>query len=408
MADIRQMFINGSKVELPVWNGNPCYAVYWNGVCVWKNDEAVNYEFNTKWSITSSALTLEFPSVETTVNHKGKIRYNSTEYDYNSTEPVDIRFTTSGDKYVDIACNITELKDDLFNGRTNLLALELPVTVQTIGERAFRDCNRLTSVKVGVTYQGVIRLNDITEIKQYAFANCSMINTFLMNWTKVKIIGDYAFYKCFSRQTTVDLESVEEIGNWAFSYSNVSISPNLGLSKNLRYIGEGAFNGAIRIGTQSITIPNGVKNILRFTFSECDKLWSITFEDDGVETIGDYAFDNGINYDYNLKTINWGNSLKSIGKYAFGFRRGLTSIVFPDGLESIDDGAFTACHGLTYVEIPSSIKFISKWTFENCTELKKIVIHKNAGAIPDAPWSAGAYIPGTGTTDCEVIWVGEN
>lgn len=408
MADIRQMFINGSKVELPVWNGNPCYAVYWNGVCVWKNDETVNYEFNTRWSITSSALTLEFPSVETTVNHKGKIRYNSTEYDYNSTEPVDIRFTTSGDRYVDIACNITELKDDLFNGRTNLLELELPVTVQTIGERAFRDCNRLTSVKVGVTYQGVIRLNDITEIKQYAFANCSMINTFLMNWTKVKIIGDYAFYKCFSRQTTVDLESVEEIGNNAFDSSNIFISPNLGLSKNLRYIGEGAFWSAIRTGSQNIIIPNGVKNILANTFENCVGISSVTFEDNGVETIGDYAFYSNGYGESNLRTINWGNALKSIGDYAFYFRKGLTNIVFPDGLESIGVDAFSACWGLTYVEIPSSIKFISKWAFENCTELKKIVIHKNAGAIPDAPWSAGAYIPGTGTTDCEVIWVGEN
>lgn len=395
MADIRQMFINGSKVELPVWNGNPCYAVYWNGVCVWKNDEVIVYNFITTWNIPSSALSFTFPSVED-IGHDGKIHWYDDDnvYDYNSANNYPIQFkTASSTKQINVLCDITSIKDNCYENMTNLKSITIPDTIREIGEYAFYNCTNLNSM----TIRGV---ENITEIKPYTFHNCTSLQTITLPFEKLTRIGDYAFFNVASTWQR-DLSNVEYIGKSAFEYCRTN---NLTLGNKLTYIGESAFSGS-RI--QNLIIPNGVKNILAHTCFGCSQIISITFKDDGVEIIGESAFEVGGSADRNLISINWGNSLKTIGKRAFLFRYGLKNIIFPNGLETIEDSAFMNCDGLTYVEIPSSIKFISKWAFDNCTNLKRIVIHKNVDAIPDAPWGAGAYIGG-GKTDCEVEWVGEN
>ena len=54
------------------------------------------------------------------------------------------------------------------------------------------------------------------------------------------------------------------------------------------------------------------------------------------------------------ETITYGEVLynvTSIGSYAFGYCRGLTSITIPDGVTSIGDDAFLCCSGLTSIVV---------------------------------------------------------
>jgi hypothetical protein len=73
------------------------------------------------------------------------------------------------------------------------------------------------------------------------------------------------------------------------------------------------------------------------------------------------------------------NSVTSIGKFAFYYCRGLTSVTIPDSITSIGESAFYHCIGLTSVNIPNSITSIGEKAFMDCDGLTTI---NNYATIP--------------------------
>ncbi|KAB2653639.1 MAG: leucine-rich repeat domain-containing protein, partial [Verrucomicrobia bacterium] len=64
----------------------------------------------------------------------------------------------------------------------------------------------------------------------------------------------------------------------------------------------------------------------------------------------------------------------SIGRYAFQYCSGLTSVTLPSSITSIGERAFWACTGLTSVTLPSSITEIGERAFWGCSGLKGITV----------------------------------
>ena len=58
-----------------------------------------------------------------------------------------------------------------------------------------------------------------------------------------------------------------------------------------------------------------------------------------------------------------GDSVTSIGKYAFDGCTGLTSITIPDSVTSIEGSAFNCCTGLTSITIPDRVTSIEGSAF---------------------------------------------
>ena len=107
--------------------------------------------------------------------------------------------------------------------------------------------------------------------------------------------------------------------------------------------------------------------------------WSIKSVTIGnsVTSIGDYAF-----YDCDgLTSVTIGNSVTSIGDYAFFDCDGLTKVTIPDSVISIGYSAFSYCRSLTSVTIPDSVTSIGDYAFSNCTGLTEI--NYNAKAVTD-------------------------
>ena len=142
--------------------------------------------------------------------------------------------------------------------------------------------------------------------------------------------------------------------------------------------GDGKYSG-------SITIPSSIKvNDAKYTvtsigksaFSFCTGLTSITIPN-SVTSIGESAFFNCSS----LTSISIPNSVTSIESGAFRLCSSLTSITIPNSVTSIVWGCFSGCSSLTSVTIPNSVTSIDMVAFEGCRGLTSVTIPNSVTSI---------------------------
>ena len=90
-----------------------------------------------------------------------------------------------------------------------------------------------------------------------------------------------------------------------------------------------------------------------------------------------------------IKSVTIGNSVTSIGDYAFYFCSKLTSVTIPDSVTSIGNYAFYSCDSLTRVTIGNSVTSIGDSAFRKCTGLTEI--NYNAKAVTDLTSSSNVF-----------------
>ena len=186
---------------------------------------------------------------------------------------------------IDIPNSVTTIGNYAFFECSALTSLFLPSSVTSIGMRAFGRCSDLASITVAgdnPIYDSRDNCNAIIETASNTlFAGC--INTTIPN--SVTTIGDNAFSNC-KRLTSIDIpNSVTTISDYAFfgcsSLANISI-PN-----SVTKIGDDAFYDCTSL--TSINIPNSVTTIGSGAFQRCTGLTSINIPN-SVTTIDDAAF----------------------------------------------------------------------------------------------------------------------
>ena len=181
-----------------------------------------------------------------------------------------------------------------------------------------------------VTYMN--RTRKVASIGNSAFSNCSRLTSVTIG-NSVTSIGGSAFYGCIGLTSVTIPNSVTSIGGAAFYGCSGLTSVTIGNS--VTSIGGSAFYGCI--GLTSVTIPNSVTSIGGAAFLECRGLTSVTIGN-SVMSIGSEAF-----YDCrSLTSITIGNSVTSIGEWAFSYCRGLNSVVIGSGVTSIRSSAFSS------------------------------------------------------------------
>ena len=89
---------------------------------------------------------------------------------------------------------ITSIGYDAFDGCSGLTSLTLPAGITSIGEYAFSGCSGLTSLTLPA---------GITSIGEFAFSYCSGLTSIYVYAEKVPRIGRYAFEGCASRKCTL-------------------------------------------------------------------------------------------------------------------------------------------------------------------------------------------------------------
>ena len=146
-----------------------------------------------------------------------------------------------------------------------------------IGEKAFTDCSRLTSLTLPV---------GITSIGYDAFYQCSGLTSLTLP-AGITSIGDDTFYGCSGLTSLTLPAGITSIGEYAFS--GCSGLTSLNLPAGITSIDKYAFSGCSRL--TSLTLPAGITSIGEFAFSYCSGLTSIYVYAEKVPRIGRYAFE---------------------------------------------------------------------------------------------------------------------
>ena len=150
-----------------------------------------------------------------------------------------------------------------------------------------------------------------------------------------------------------------------------------GKTAEVTYGGE-AYSGEVVIPS-SITSEGKeykVTSIGKSAFWYCTGLTSITIPN-SVTSIEEYTFQ----WCSSLTSVTIPNSVTSIGSEAFRGCYDLTSVTIPNSVTSIGRYAFCDCSGLTSVTIPNSVTSIEHGTFSCCSRLTSVDIPNSVTSI---------------------------
>ena len=311
-----------------------------------------------------------------------------------------------------IPYGISVIPEEYFYNCTQLISVVIPVTVTEIAINAFYNCDHLQMIYYGGTEEEWNNIvvntgNDVLDIENVAFESDYETVEFvedrnyaytLVNGADVyyfeildnnadlehfdfyselpglsiRSISDQGFKNYVALKSIVLPKSIEEVKAISFSGCNFleEITIESGNSRydsrdNCKGIMETATNTLV-VGAKSTNIPATTKIIGYSAFGGGRFLnGSITIPE-GVEEIGDYAFQGA----KNLAMVSFPSTLKTIGRGAFSAVNGLTVVRLPNGLETIQYRAFAGCSGMTKIVIPASVTYIGNETFLGCTQVE--------------------------------------
>ena len=162
--------------------------------------------------------------------------------------------------------------------------LKLPNKLKELGPRTFQFCSNLSG--------SLIIPQNITQIPEYAFANCGFNGTLTLH-DGITNIEEEAFSFCHFKGELVLPQKLTTIKPAAFQHCQ--FSGELKLPQALISIGNGAFANNQQL-SGILEIPDNVQSIGSTAFADCSKLEGIIFPAH-LESIGADAFNNdfGVN-----------------------------------------------------------------------------------------------------------------
>ena len=248
---------------------------------------------------------------------------------------------------VTIPDGITSINSYTFQYCTNLKSVTIGNSIASIGDGAFTGCTSLTAFDVSnnnayyESSNGVLFTKHKVHLIRYPAGKTATVYTIPDSVTS---IGGSAFSGCTSLTSITIPDSVTSIGNNAF-YNTGYYNDNSNWKNNVLYIDNHLIEAKKDL-LGEYQIKSGTKTIADAAFQYCDALTSVTIPD-GVVCIGSYAFDGC----EKLEMINIPNSVTNIGEDAFHWCDSLTSFTIPSGITSIDRTFFIDLANLTEINV---------------------------------------------------------
>ncbi len=315
---------------------------------------------------------------------------------------------------LEIPDTVESIGDYAFEG-TSIEKIVIPATVKSLGLEVFKGWNDSQNVEIiyggydaSVSDDGlhtpftgtdaifkVSIPDDMSEIKSNAFNGMtSLVEISIPD--SVKTIGLYSFKGTSLRDVSLG-NGVTSIG--CGSFMDCVNLKDIDLCSKLTSIGENSFENCTELS--SLIIPRTVERIEASAFENCTKLATISFETDSslcligdkafagcnslsaisipdsVSNIGSEVFNNCIL----LETISFGRNIASIGSKAFARCNSLRESVLPDSVESIGDELFSYCDVLESVNLGTGVSSIPTKAFVGSSNIKTIVAPNCMGSM---------------------------
>lgn len=368
-------------------------------------------------------------------------------------------------------CEVTSIANDVFENCTSLQSVSIPSSVTTIGDNAFWGCTTLRSfivdeanpnystdgevlynkdqsklIKVGSNIVNINIPASVTSIGSFAFSNCQSLTSVNIPST-VTSISDWAFAYCTPLRSVNIPTSVTSIGSWAFAYCTSLRSANLptsvtsisnstfaycsslksvGIASTTTSIADWAF--AYCTSLKEVSIPAAVTSIGQDAFKGCTAVKAFTvdasntsYTSEGslllnkakteivkacgntetftipstVTSIGYGAFEDCTS----LKTVDIPSTVTNIGSWAFAYNSALTSVTLPQTIANTSSWTFAFSSALPTIDIPASVTSVGSGTFSGCSNLNEITFESTstptieAQAFADIASAAQIIVP---------------
>ena len=299
---------------------------------------------------------------------------------------------------------VTYLGNYAFSYLTNVVKVNIPASITSLGDSIFRGDTALTTVE----WASDFKAPEITDtdskdniyrgnyVPTSMFDGCTSLGKGkeLSTWLPASFngVGCAAFR---GTQFTVDFDNWSNL-NYIGAYGFAGM-PNLDsftlsneITLGLRGGASNAFNSS---GLRSLTVADGIVAIPSGLCNGCEQLSSVALAD-SVTTIAMNAFFNT----KALEKIDLKN-VQTINGYAF-WGSGLTDLVLPKSVKKVESRAFEACTSLTKVTINAAeLTLENKNTFAGCSALSTVVTSAtstinelNNGAFgPDTTYGSKDY-----------------
>ena len=143
-----------------------------------------------------------------------------------------------------------------------------------------------------------------------------------------------------------------------------------GIQYAVTSVADRAFYGCKEL--ESVEFPDSVESIGGFVFSDCENLRKVKLPA-GLTKVNSCTF-KGCK---SLEQIEIPNSVTMIGDWAFLNCEKLRTIELPSGLKILKGGVFQGCASLKHIELPSRLTELERGVFLGCPSLEE---------LPEAPF----------------------
>ena len=249
--------------------------------------------------------------------------------------------------------------------QASISSISFPNSLIAIGQRAFYNCNNLTSLVIPANVHEAF----------CAFENCSGLTNVVWNATNC-LDGDFI------------------AGNAMYGISASSSSPFINcpnitsftFGENIQHIP--GYICALMANVDSITIPQSVTSIGISAFQQCTSLRNMTLPS-SITKISDRTF-YGCS---SLQRINIPESVTTIGNRAFYQCTSMEgNIIIPNDLDTIYNYAFTGFTNIDSIVIGKNVKYIGDRAFDGIA--KKVIFNAESCVVEYCSWLINTPLEG--------------
>ena len=297
---------------------------------------------------------------------------------------------------------VMKLGNDVFENHQEIVYVQIPDLITSIGVSAFRDCSNLENVNLP---------KNLISIGNRAFFNCVSIRNIYIPKTLVEVDTYgwnwwYPFEGCSNLEKVEFEEGITQIPTGIFgdtglkeveipdtvtsigerSFADCANLEKVILSKNLKSIGNRAFVRCTKI--EKINLPKSLTEVDTYgwnwwyPFAGCSNLEKVEFEE-GITQIP-----TGIFGDTGLKEVEIPDTVTSIGERSFADCANLEKVILSKNLKSIGNRAFVRCTKIGKINLPKSLTEVDTYgwnwwyPFEGCSNLEKVEFEEGITQIP--------------------------